>query len=188
MNGDNESAPEVSPGASDGASANADAAVDARQRRYCALWALFLLPLFLGAVAMAGSATHLRFLLFPPLAAIGLALFLEPYNQRTALRSVVAGPVAGALIGVTAVTWLPAGPLRVVAVTALGIVVLYLLRAELTPALAVALLTLLVGESGIAYIISITLSSLALWGLFVLWRRVVYAHAYPPPPAPVARI
>jgi len=142
-----------------------------------------LLPLFLGAVAVAGSATHLRFLLFPPLAAIGFALFLEPYSRRASLRSVVAGPVAGALLGVAALSWLPPGPWRVVAVTALGIVALYLLRAELTPALAVALLTLLVGASGLAYVLSIALSSLALWALFLLWRRVVYARAYPPSPA-----
>lgn len=183
--GDNhDSAPEFSQ--TKHVSATVGAAVDARRRRFCVTWALFLLPLFLGAVAIAGSATHLRFLLFPPLAAIGFALFLEPYHQRTSLRSVVAGPVAGALIGAAAGAWLPAGPLRVAAVTALSIIALYLLRAELTPALAVALLTLLVGASGVAYVISIMLSSLALWGLFLLWRRTVYARAYLPAPAPAA--
>lgn len=167
--------------------------VEARRRRFCALWALLVLPAFLGAVAVAASTTHLRFLLYPPLAAIGFALFLDPYHQRASLRSVVIGPVAGALIGVAALTWLSPGPLRVAAVTALGIVALHLLRAELTPALAVALLTLLVGASGVAYILSIGLSSLALWALFLLWRRVVYAHGYPPAahisrPLPVARL
>jgi CBS-domain-containing membrane protein len=145
------------------------------------LWTLLLLPPFLGVVALVGSATHLRFLLFPPLAAIGYAIFLDPYSRRTALRSVVVGPVCGALLGVAAVSWLPAGPFRVMLVTALGIAALYLLHAELTPALAVALLTLLVGAQGIAYIVSIALSSLALWVLFLLWRQVVYARFYPPP-------
>lgn len=160
---------------------------EARRRRFLTLWVLFVLPSFLGAVAVVGSATHLRFLLFPPLAAIGFALFLDPYSQRASLRSVVAGPVAGALIGVAAQSWLPAGPWRVTAVTALGIIALSLLRAELTPALAVALLTLLVGASGVAYIISIALSSLALSTLFLLWRCVVYARVYPPcPPSPGA--
>lgn len=92
--------------------AGATAGLDARRRRFCVLWALLLLPLFLGAVAVAGSATHLRFLLFPPLAAIGFALFLDPYSRRVSLRSVVAGPVSGALIGVAALAWLPAGPWR----------------------------------------------------------------------------
>jgi CBS-domain-containing membrane protein len=151
-----------------------------RRRRFCALWALLLLPLFLGAVAVVGATTHLRFLLFPPLAAIGFAIFLEPYSPRTSLRSVVIGPVAGALLGVAALTGAPAGALRVVIVTALGIVALSLLRAELTPALAVALLTLLVGESGALYIISIALSSLVLWAFFLVWRYVVYARFYPP--------
>ncbi|HUY76089.1 MAG TPA: HPP family protein [Ktedonobacterales bacterium] len=153
---------------------------DKRRRRFCALWALLLLPMFLGLVAIVGSATHLRFLLFPPLAAIGFALFLEPYHRRTSLRSVVFGPVMGASIGVVALSWIPAGPLRIVTVTALGIAALYLLQAELTPALAVALLTLLVGASGVAYIISIALSSLTLWVFFLLWRSVVFTRFYPP--------
>ncbi|HEX9037866.1 MAG TPA: HPP family protein [Ktedonobacterales bacterium] len=153
---------------------------EARRRRFCVSWALVTLPLFLGVVAITASATHLRFLLFPPLAAIGFALFLDPYHPRATLRSVVAGPVAGALIGVAVLAWLPAGPWRVVAVTALGIVALYVLRAELTPALAVALLTLLVGASGVAYIVSIALSSLVLWALFLVWRRLVYSRVYPP--------
>lgn len=153
-----------------------------RHRRFCVLWSLLLLPPFLGAVALIGSATHLRFLLFPPLAAIGYAIFLDPYSQRATVRSVVLGPVAGALLGVAALSWIPAGPSRVMVVTALGIVTLYLLSAELTPALAVALLTLLVGAEGVAYIVSISLSSVALWALFLLWRRVVYARFYAPPP------
>jgi len=150
-------------------------------RHFCALWALLVLPPFLGAVALVSSTTHLRFLLFPPLAAIGYALFLDPYSRRTTIRSAVLGPVAGALLGVAAVSWFPAGPLRVMVVTALGIAALYLLHAELTPALAVALLTLLVGGEGVAYIISIALSSFALWAFFLLWRFVVYARFYPPP-------
>jgi HPP family len=83
--------------------------------------ALLLLPPFLGIVALAGSATHLRFLLFPPVAAIGYALFLDPDSRRTGPRSAVIGPVVGALIGAVAVDWFPAGPLRVMIVTALAL-------------------------------------------------------------------
>jgi CBS-domain-containing membrane protein len=157
-----------------------DTAAKLRHRRFCVLWATLLLPPFLGAIALIGSATHLRFLLFPPLAAIGYALFLDPRSSRTALRSVVLGPVAGALLGVAAVSWLPPGPARVMIVTALGIVALYVLHAELTPALAVALLTLLVGAEGETYVVSIALSSLALWALFLVWRHTIYFRFYPP--------
>ncbi len=155
-----------------------------RQRRFCMLWALAVLPPFLGVVSLIGSATHLRFLLFPPLAAIGYALFGNPYNRRNVVRSAVLGPITGALLGVAAVTWFPAGPLRVMLVTALGIVALYALSAELTPALAVALLTLLVGAEGAAYILSIAISSFALCVIFLVWRRVIYDRVYPPAPDP----
>jgi CBS-domain-containing membrane protein len=142
--------------------------------RVCVVSALCLLPPFLGAVALAGSATHLRLLLFPPLAAIGYALFLHPYGPYTSLRNSVLGPVTGALVGTLAVTWVPAGPLRVIAVTAAGILALRLLRVELPPALAVALLTLLVGGEGLLYLASIAASSLALALLFRAWRGLVF--------------
>ncbi len=120
---------------------------EARQQWFCLLWAL-LLPPFIGVVDLLGAATHLRFLLFPPLVAIGYTLFVDPYGKHTSLRDSVLGPVVGALVGVMAITWLPVGPVRVMLVTATGILALRLLRIGLSPALAVALLTLLVGAGG----------------------------------------
>lgn len=171
---------EAAESAERGSASDSSVRPDARQRRFITLWALLILPLFLGVVAVAASETHLRFLLFPPLAAIGLALFRDPYSQRTAFRSVVMGPVAGALIGVAALRWMPVGPVRIALVTAIGIGALSLLRAELTPALAVSLLSLLVGAEGMSFVISIALSSCALWLLFLLWRRLIYARHFPP--------
>jgi hypothetical protein len=153
----------------------------ARRRWFCLLWALLLLPPFIGAVDLLGAATHLQFLLFPPLVAIGYTLFVDPYGQHTSLRDSVLGPVVGALVGVMAITWLPAGPVRVMIVTAAGILALRLLQIGLSPALAVALLTLLVGASGPTYLLSIAASSLALTGLFRLWRRFIYARVFGPP-------
>ena len=134
-------------------------------------------------IDLLGVATHLRLLLFPPLVAIGYTLFTDPYGKQTCLRDSVLGPVVGALVGVMAVTWLPPGPVRVMIVAAAGILVLRLLRVDLSPALAVALLTLLVGARGLTYLLSIAASSLALTGLFRLWRRFVYQRVFGPPPS-----
>jgi hypothetical protein len=158
----------------------------ARQRRLSLLSALLLLPPFIGAVDLVGAATHLRFLLFPPLVAIGYALFADPYGKHTSLRDSVLGPTLGALLGVVTITWLPAGPLRVMIVTAAGILVMRLLRIGLSPVLAVSLLTLLVGAEGLTYLFSIAASSLALIVLFRLWRRLLYARigGLAPPSSP----
>ena len=53
------------------------------RERVCIVSALCLLPPFLGIVALAGAAILLPVLLFPPLAAIGYALFLHPYEPYT---------------------------------------------------------------------------------------------------------
>jgi hypothetical protein len=151
----------------------------AQRQRFSAVSALVVLPLLLGGVAWLGAATHLRFLLYPPLAAIGYALFLDPYGRRASLRDGVLGPVVGAVVGVAAAIGIPAVALRVMLVTAVGILALRLLRIGLTQALAVALLTLLVGAEGITYIISIFASSLALALVFRLWRGFLYARAFP---------
>jgi hypothetical protein len=70
----------------------------------CVVSALCVLPPFLGIVAVVGTATHLRLLLFPPLAVIGYALFLHPFGPYTSLRNCVLGPIMGALVGTAAVT------------------------------------------------------------------------------------
>jgi hypothetical protein len=141
-----------------------------RQHGFSLLSALLLLPPFIGAVDLLAAATHLRFLLFPPLVAIGYALFADPYGKHRSLRDSVLGPVLGALPGVVTITWLPAGPVRVMIVTAAGILVMRML------------LTLLVGAEGITYVLSIAASALALTVLFRLWRRLIYARIVGPAP------
>jgi hypothetical protein len=124
----------------------------------------------LGLIDYLAAATHLRFLLFPPLAVFGYALFLEPYGRHTGLRDGVVGAVLGAMLGAAGVAWVPAGPLRVALVTAVGIVLLYQLRIDLRMGLAVAFLSLVVGAEGFPYALSIAASSLVLALIFRLWR------------------
>lgn len=140
------------------------------------------MPPYLAIVTVIEHQTNLFLLLFPPLAAIGYALFLQPYHPRARFRGVVLGPVAGALLGVAALAWVPTGGWRTLVVTAAGIIVLALLDIQLAPALALTLLIPLLDARGLEPVGAIALSSLGMWLLFLLWRGVVYARAYPPPP------
>lgn len=146
-------------------------------RRFRMLWALSILPLFLAIVAVIAGQVEMRYLLFPPLAAIGYGLFIDPYSRRATVRGIVIGPVVGAAIGALALAWLPEGPLRILLVTALGILALYWLKSELTPALGVTLLTLLVGAHGLMYVLAIGLTTSALAVIFFVWRRYIYERA-----------
>ncbi|HEU0027604.1 MAG TPA: HPP family protein [Ktedonobacterales bacterium] len=152
-------------------------------RRFRMLWALVILPLFLAIVALLVGQTNMGLALFPPLAAIGFTLFMDPWSKRATVRSIMAGPVIGAAIGAVTLAVVPAGPLRILLVTAFAIVALYWLRSELAPALAVALLTLLVGvRDGPLYVLAIALGTSALAVIFFAWRRYIYERATTPPP------
>jgi CBS-domain-containing membrane protein len=147
-------------------------------RRFRMLWALVILPPFLAIVALLVGNTAIGPALYPALAAIGLAVFMDPWSKRATLRSIMAGPVVGAAVGAVALAAVPTGPLRILLVTALGIVALYWLRSELAPALAVALLTLLVGaQDGPLYVLAVALGTSALAAIFFAWRRYIYERA-----------
>jgi hypothetical protein len=147
----------------------------ARRERFTLLSALIILPLFLAGVSALVGATHLQYLLYPSLAAIGYELFIrDPRGWATTLRNAVLGPIVGAAIGVVAIALLPSGPLQVLAVTLVAILAMRLLRIVLAPALAVALLTLLAGTDSVTYLLSVAASSLALALVFRLWRRFLY--------------
>ena len=152
-------------------------------RRFRMLWALVILSPFLAIVAVIGSQTNVTYMLFPPLAAIGYMLFLDPFNERVTVRGIVAGPVIGAAIGALALAWLPRGPLLILLVTMLGILSLYWLDSEMAPTLAVTLLSLLVGvRDGPLYVVAVAAGTSALAVIFFAWRRYVYERAITPPP------
>lgn len=152
-----------------------------RRARFCLVSALIILPLYLAGVYGLVGATHLRYLLYPSLASIGYDLFIrDPHSWATTFRNAVLGPVMGATVGVLAMLALPVGPLQVLAVTVVAIVAMRLLRIVLAPALAVALLTLLAGGEGLAYLLSVAASSLALAVIFRLWRDLLYVPRFGP--------
>lgn len=146
-------------------------------RRFRMMWALVVLLPFLALVAIISGTSQAGYLLFPVLVAMGYSLFQDPFSGRATVRGIVIGPVAGAVIGALAMVWIPGGTARLVIVAALGILTLYWLKSELTPALGVALLTLLAGSQASLYALSVTLAMSALAAIFFAWRRYIYERA-----------
>jgi hypothetical protein len=160
--------------------AGVDEASERWLRRYRMLWALVVLPLFLGITVSLGNLTHVSAITFLPVAAIGYALFAEPFGRWVTRKSVSAGPIVGAIAGVLAVTLIPAGPGRIMLMSALGIVALFQLRSQVTPAIVVCLVALVADIHALAYILAIAASATALTLIFFFWRRFVYAPAIQP--------
>ncbi|MGZ3603308.1 MAG: hypothetical protein ACXWQR_22540 [Ktedonobacterales bacterium] len=146
---------------------------------FCVLSALVIAPPFLALIYALGDTTHLRYLLYPSLAAIGYDLFIrDPTSLATTLRNAVFGPIVAAALGMGVMLVLSSGPLRVFVVTVLTIVVMRLLNIVLASTLSVALLTPLAGAETPRYLVSIAASSLVLTLAFRTWRHFLYLPLY----------
>lgn len=154
-----------------------------RAAHFCVLSALVIIPPFLALLDMLGSTTHLRYLLYPSLAAIGYDLFIrDPTSLAATLRNAVLGPTVAAALGMGVMFIIPSSPLRVFVVAVLAIVVMRVMNIVLAPTLAVALLTLLAGTETPKYLVSIAVSSLVLTLAFRAWRHFLYLPRYGPAP------
>ncbi len=150
-----------------------------RASHFCVLSALVVIPPFLALIYALGDTTHLRYLLYPSLAAIGYDLFIrDPTSLATTLRNAVLGPIVAAALGMGIMLVLPQSPLRVLIVAVLTIVVMRLLNIVLASTLSVALLTLLAGADTPRYLVSIAASSLVLTLAFRAWRHFLYLPLY----------
>ncbi len=118
-----------------------------------------------------GRATE--FLLVPPLAVITYLLFSDPGRADPRLRSVVLLPVIGGVAGELAYAALGLTPWGVAAAVLAVLLAQQALRARMPPALAVAVLAMLLRARGPWYPIDVGVSSLLVWAAFRAWRRVV---------------
>jgi len=132
-------------------------------------WLIALL-LFVAAAVFFVKLTGLRFILFPPLVVIGFEMFghtaICPWVKRPLLL-----PVACFLTAVGGLFFwnlLGAGPAATACSMACGIVVLRLFDLHVPPALAVALLPLVMHSPTTAYAFSVGIGTLlmTLWFLF----------------------
>ena len=123
-------------------------------------------PLTLAAIELLAQQAQLRFLLFPPLAALAYLLFTRPVGPHATWRGAVVAPSVGAGIGTVGTLAFQPGFLGVLVIAFLTMMSMRLLRVTTPPVLAVALLPLVFGTEGFDYPVSILLGTSLLFALF----------------------
>jgi len=131
---------------------------------------------FVAIAVLCVNLTGWRFIMFPPLVVIGFEMFVHPEICPWANRPLIL-PVAcfvTALGGFIAWRFLGVTPLAAAVSMGWGIVVLRVVDLHVPPALAVALLPLVMDHPTWAYPVSVGLGTLGLTGWFFLFE---WAHA-----------
>jgi len=123
-------------------------------------------PLTLAAIELLAQQAQLRFLLFPPLAALAYLLFTRPVGPHATWRGAVVAPSVGAGIGTVGTLAFQPGFLGVLVIAFLTMLTMRLLGVTTPPVLAVALLPLVFGTEGFDYPVSILLGTALLFVLF----------------------
>ncbi len=137
--------------------------------------ALVAVPLLLFAIDGVSRLVRGRpteFLLVPPLAVITYVLFSDPDRADARLRSVVLLPVVGGVAGELGYAALGLTPWGVAAAVLAVLLAQRALRARMPPALAIAVLAMLLRARGPWYPIDVGVSALLVWTAFRAWRRV----------------
>src|SRR5262249_13053595 len=139
-----------------------------------------LLPLiaFVAAATATVELTNLRFILFPPLVVIGFEMFGHPEICPWAARLLVL-PVAcflTAVAGLVLFKFVGANPLTAALAMAAGIAVLRVLDLHVPPALAVALLPMVMDHPSYAYPFSVGIGTLSMTLWFRGWKALAPRH------------
>ena len=135
---------------------------------------LLAVPLLLAGADFLSQVIGLRFLLFPPLAAILYQAFSDPHGPRSRLRCLVLSPVLGATVGAAAARLWGDTPWSV-AFSSLGVLgLMLLLRSEMPPAVAVNVLAIFVGAGTPLYPLGVLLATTGATLVFWGWRRLGY--------------
>ncbi len=113
-----------------------------------------------------------EFLLVPPLAVVAYLLFSDPERADGRLRAVVLLPVLGAVAGEAGYAALGPAPWTIALVVLAVLAAERALHARMPPALAIAVLAILLRVRGPWYPADVAVSSLLLWGAFHGWRRL----------------
>jgi len=130
------------------------------------------LILFVVAATLAVKATGLRFILFPPLVVIGFEMFGHPEICPWAARPLIL-PIACFLTaagGLILLNLLGGNPVTAALAMAWGIVVLRIFDLHVPPALAVALLPMVMEHPTYVYPFSVASGTLLLTLCFLAWK------------------
>lgn len=115
-----------------------------------------------------------EFLLVPPLAVIIYLIFSHPQAPSTNFRSVVILPSIGATVGELAYRYCGLTPWGVALATLVVLSLQELISADMPPALALAVLAMLLGARGFGYTAGVATAALIVWTIFLIWRRLVF--------------
>lgn len=130
-----------------------------------------MLLAMLSAMQLAVRRPATEFLILPPFAVIIYSIFRDPWGRSATLRSVVFLPCLGAIFGQLSSRYLGLTPAGVAAATLCVILVQALIGADMAPALAIAVLALLLRPEGTPYILGVLEGTLTIFIIFSLWRR-----------------
>lgn len=136
----------------------------------CWLSALVVVPLLIAFVTIAGARTPLRFLLFPPLAALAYGILTNPDQPSANLRGIVVAPTLTAIVVLPISAYMGAdAPAYAVAVL-VTIVIMRLVGSTLVPPLALAVLIVLLRVRDPVFAVSVFVATLLLYAIFMLWK------------------
>jgi CBS-domain-containing membrane protein len=152
-------------------------------RDKCAgLSAIVAVPLLLGFVQWLSELSRSRqveLLLVPPLAVIIYLIFARPDAPFVNLRSVVLTPILGAAVGSLCYRYLGFTPWGVAIATLVVLLAQTAARSCMPPALALAVLAMLLKAQGAGYTLDVALTTTLVWIIFLTWRRFVWRRLPP---------
>lgn len=132
---------------------------------------LALVIAFITAVQLSFRGRSTEFLILPPFAILVYLIFRYPFGSSANLRSIVLLPCIGAISGVLCFRYLGLSPLGV-GVTCLTVLFARdVIRASMSPAVAVAVLALLLHADDARYIMNVLEDILGITMIFFLWRH-----------------
>ncbi len=164
------------PETGDGASQTSveDLIDDALERSPADYWGLIPLIAFVAIATLAVEATNLRFILFPPLVVIGFEMFghtdICPWAARPLFLPLACFLTASG--GLILLYLVGANPLTAALSMGWGIVVLRAFDLHVPPALAVALLPMVMDHPTYAYPFSVGIGTLSLTLWFMAWQAL----------------
>ncbi|HEY2474284.1 MAG TPA: HPP family protein [Candidatus Cybelea sp.] len=130
-----------------------------------------LLLALLSGVQMAVHRPATEYILLPPFAVVIYLIFRTPAGESTGFRSVVVLPCLAAVIGELCGHYLGLSPPGVAVATIVVLCLQFALRAQMPPALAIAVLAMLLHAWGLTYLLGVFQGTLIIFITFSIWCR-----------------
>jgi hypothetical protein len=134
-----------------------------------AVVAVPLLLALLSSLQIAAGRHAAQFLVLPPFAVVIYSIFSLPRSNAATLRSVVILPCIGAIVGELSGHYLGMTPQGVAAATIAVLVAQALLRASMPPALALAVLAMLLHADTYAFALGVFEGTAIIFTAFRFW-------------------